>query len=77
MSQSRKQYLEATKGEYRLRADWWRRFLLWLGVCPDCREELAHHLDEPFSSCGCGTGEDTGKPPLLQRLKMWFRKKGE
>ncbi len=47
----------------------WRGKLLELGVCPECLEEIQHHLDEPFSNCNCGTGEDTGDMPELQRLR--------
>lgn len=39
-----------------------------LGVCPDCLEAPQHALDEPFSSCRCGTGEDYLERPM-QRLQ--------
>ena len=51
-----------------------RAKLFEIGVCPDCFEEISHHLDEPFSSCSCGTGEDTGDPPLIQQLRKAARK---
>lgn len=43
-----------------------------LGYCTDCNTIAEHHLTEPFSSCKCGTGEDTGKRPLqeLQQDKI-------
>ena len=44
---------------------------LWymIGFCPRCKGPIEHHIDEPFASCRCGTGEDTGRPTLLQRIK--------
>lgn len=44
---------------------------LWylIGVCPRCCRLIEHHVDEPFASCHCGTGEDTGEPTFLQQLK--------
>lgn len=44
---------------------------LWylIGVCPRCHQLIEHHIDEPFASCACGTGEDTGGPTFLQQLK--------
>lgn len=52
--------------------DKFRRFLHWIGFCPDCDTRITHHLDEPFSSCNCRTSEDTGKPPVWQRLHRWL-----
>lgn len=40
-----------------------------IGFCSRCKGLIEHHIDEPFSSCGCGTGEDTGRPTFLQRIK--------
>lgn len=47
------------------------QFLSRLGACPTCLQVNDHWLDEPFSSCLCGTGEDSGRAPLqhYQRLK--------
>lgn len=39
-----------------------------LGYCAECNEIPEHHLDEPFSSCSCGTGEDYATRPL-QKVK--------
>ena len=42
-----------------------------MGVCNKCRQIPVHHVDEPFSSCMCGTGEDYAKKPFqaLQIIK--------
>ncbi len=40
-----------------------RKYITVLGGCPDCFTTPRHHLNEPFSSCGCGTGEDYGDRP--------------
>lgn len=40
-----------------------------LGWCSRCDSERAHDIDEPFSQCRCGTSEDTGPVPALQRLR--------
>ena len=39
-----------------------------IGFCPRCKGPIEHHIDEPFASCHCGTGEDTGRPTFLQRI---------
>jgi hypothetical protein len=48
-----------------------RQTLSDAGICPDCLQAAQHHYDEPFSTCACGTGEDTGERPMqrLQRLE--------
>lgn len=28
-----------------------------IGICPSCRQDLVHDLDEPFAYCRCGTRE--------------------
>jgi hypothetical protein len=40
-----------------------------IGFCPQCKGLVEHHIHEPFASCRCGTGEDTGRPTFLQRIK--------
>lgn len=47
-----------------------KRFLAALGICPDCRQQIIHDMDEPFAGCGCpgGQGEWTSKPPLMMEL---------
>lgn len=50
-------------------ADAYRQALSETGVCPDCLQESQHHMDEPFATCGCGTGEDYADRPM-QRLQM-------
>lgn len=49
----------------------YRQALAEAGICPDCLQAAQHHLEEPFSTCACGTGEDTGERPMqrLQRLE--------
>jgi len=39
-----------------------------IGFCPQCKGLVEHHIHEPFASCRCGTGEDTGRPTFLQRI---------
>lgn len=40
-----------------------------IGFCPRCKGIVEHHIHEPFYSCDCGTGQDTGQPTFLQRIK--------
>lgn len=41
-----------------------------VGICPDCRNEIDHEVDEPFASCGCvGTMEWTGPIPTLSLMR--------
>jgi len=35
-----------------------------LGYCTDCSSVQEHYIDEPFSSCNCGTTEDYATRPL-------------
>ena len=43
------------------------------GICTDCGQHWEHHLDEPFASCGCGTGEDTTlRSPYMQLQKRFY-----
>lgn len=35
-----------------------------LGYCTVCNSVPEHHIDEPFSSCDCGTAEDYATRPL-------------
>ena len=46
-----------------------------VGVCPVCLTVSVHDIDEPFSSCACGTGEDYAERPLqkLQRLESGLK----
>jgi len=46
-----------------------RKFIAVLGGCPDCFTVPKHHIDEPFSSCECGTGEDYGDRPA-QKVQL-------
>lgn len=46
-----------------------------LGWRGECNSQLVHDCDEPFSSCDCGTGEDTDGPGLIQEIKMGHRLK--
>ena len=52
-------------------AEWKDLDALWylIGVCPRCHQLIEHYIDEPFSSCHCWMGEDTGEPTFLQQLK--------
>jgi len=47
-----------------------RTLLASAGFCADCLEETNHDVDEPFSSCSCGNGEDTTGPSVVQLLRM-------
>ena len=46
-----------------------RNELYRIGICPDCEKEYCHHVDEPFSSCECGTSEDGSGPSIIQELR--------
>ena len=41
-----------------------------LGLCPKCLKTPKHHLNEPFSTCDCGTGEDYATRPLQKLQKL-------
>ncbi len=43
------------------------------GICVKCGNHWEHHLDEPFASCSCGTGEDTklGSPYMQLQKKCY------
>lgn len=49
----------------------------YVGICPDCGDEIHHWLDEPFGSCSCGTGEwtfdDISKEPLVVQRDYYKR----
>lgn len=53
------------------RADLLAQKLRELGCCPECLEIPQHEIDEPYSSCACGTGEDYMTRPL-QKLQAAF-----
>lgn len=40
-----------------------------VGICPVCYEERKHSVSKPFSVCSCGTTEDAGDVPLIQKLR--------
>ena len=50
--------------------------LVSLGYCTKCSMTPEHHIDEPFSSCACGTGEDHATRPLqrmqIRMLTFWL-----
>ncbi len=50
-----------------------RTVLHAVGWCPDCETTIEHEIDEPFSFCQCGQGEDCSGPGLIQRLVMRLR----
>lgn len=55
--------------------DWFSRKMYALGVCTKCGHLIEHELEEPFTYCMCPcAAEDTGKPPLFQRCRLWFKK---
>lgn len=51
------------------KADSLRSKLYEVGICPDCFDERQHAVSEPFSTCSCGTSEDTEGPGLIQLLR--------
>lgn len=42
------------------------------GICTDCGRHWVHHMDEPFASCGCKTGEDTTFASPFMRLQKKY-----
>lgn len=47
-----------------------KHLLYYLGYCSSCNQEVRHHIDEPFATCGCGTGEDATGPGVIQQLRI-------
>ena len=42
------------------------------GICMDCGHHWVHHMDEPFASCHCKTGEDTVFSSPFMRLQKKY-----
>ncbi len=76
-TQARKTHadLRAQLAEKDVTADKINQLLYRIGVCPVCEQEIVHELDAPFTNCGCRTSEDTGKPPLIQQLRISLAEK--
>lgn len=56
--------LSTTVKEQSQRIEELEQTLRELGYCTVCNSVPGHHLDEPFSSCNCGTSEDYATRPL-------------
>ena len=63
-------HVHAQLDELRVERDELKRKLYEVGICAKCGEEIQHDVTEPFASCACGQGEDTGGPSIIQSLRM-------